>query len=174
MKITNTEQLLEFIEKSDKLSLKINLGGHLKPLWCPTFEAQWSKRSESISDSISETFASLDCHLRNLNSVSEVEGSSYGNPHILIGTKKAGETSNITPELIERLVIIMRGKWEDKWAEEKRQKQDWQIEKYGSDCFSGFLLPRPYEMKILVNDRLSRIKPPMNDEDLFGDGLGIP
>jgi hypothetical protein len=161
MKISDTSELLKFVETSDLLVLKIGMGQHEKAIWCPSFKAQYSHSTQAISDSIWETFAFVDCHFRNLNSVSDVE-SDYVASHIYIGTTKSIEQSNISPDFIEKLAKIMSDKWEKLWNRQKFEEMEYDIQyKYGSDCYYQHLFPSPHDMKSI-------------EGDLFAGGLGMP
>lgn len=161
MKISDTSEILKFVETSVLLVLKIGMGQHEKAIWCPSFKAQYSHNPQAISDSIWETFAFVDCHFRNLNSVSEVE-SDYVASHIYLGTTKSIEQSNITPDFIEKLAKIMSDKWEQEWNRQKLEKMEYDIQyKYGSDCYYGHLTPSPHDMKSI-------------EDDLFAGDLGMP
>lgn len=152
MKITDTNQILKVVDGSDNLFLKIGIGKNQKAIWCPSFKAQKSKDPQAISDSVCETFHDIDCHLRNLNSVSDVE-TEYATPHIYIGTAKSIEQSNITPEFIEKIAKKMSDKWALEWNRQRLIEMEQEIQyQYGSDCYYGHLIPRPTDMKKLVKD----------------------
>ena len=181
MRISNTNQILKFVKDSDNLVLKISMGKNEKVIWCPSFKAQNSHNPQEISDSIWETFAFVDCHLRNLNSVSDVV-SEYSTPHIYIGTTKSIESSNITPDFIEKIDKIITDAWKEFWNREKSKKMEYDIQyRYGSDCYFGHLLPTPKDMvKIVNSSSVSKRQKILNEIEIlekagvFGDDLGMP
>lgn len=181
MKISDTKQILKFVADSDNLVLKIGMGKNEKAIWCPSFKAQNSRNPQEISDSIWVTFAFVDCHLRNLNSVSDVV-SEYSTPHIYIGTTKSVESSNITPDFIEKIAKIMTDAWKEFWNREKSKKMEYDIQyRYGSDCYFGHLLPTPKDMEKIVNSSSVSKRQKILDEieilekdGVFYDDLGMP
>lgn len=175
MKIYDTSELLKFVETSDLLVLRISMGHHEKAIWCPSFKAQYSHNPQAISDSIWETFAFVDCHFRNLNSVSDVE-SDYVASHIYLGTTKSIEQSNITPDFIEKLAKIMSDKWEQSWNRQKMEKMEYDIQyKYGSDCYYGHLTPTPKDMEKTINSAsVSKELPILEEETCYAGDLGMP
>ena len=181
MKISDTNQILKFVKDSDYLVLKISMGKNEKAIWCPSFKAQKSHKPQEIFDSIWETFAFVDCHLRNLNSVLGIE-SEYSTPHIFIGTTKSIESSNITPDFIEKIADIITDAWKEVWDREKYEKIEHDIQyRYGSDCYFGHLLPTPKDMEKLVNSSsVSKRRKILDEieilekEGVFDDDLGMP
>lgn len=174
MKISNTREILKVVAKSEQLVLKIGMGKNEKAMWCPSFKAQNSHNTQAISDSIWETFAFVDCHLRTLNSVSDVE-SEYAMPHIYIGTTKSIEQSNITPDFIEKLVKLLSDKWEARWNTQKIEKMEYDIQyRYGSDCYFGHLSPTPKDMEKIINSSPVSKKQQILEDDLFDGDLGLP
>lgn len=175
MKTKNTDEIIDYISKSECLVLKIGMGVKNKSKWCPSFKAQNSHDPELISDSVCETFADVDCHFRNLNSVKEAGGDGYSQWHIYIGTTKSIDSSNITPEFVEKLSHTMVKKWADKWQQEKRDREDYEIEhRYGSDCAFGHLAPRPYDMTKRIHERKTIQVLDQIRDDLSEDDLGMP
>ena len=177
MKIYDTDEILKFVKDSGNLVLKIGMGKNEKAIWCPSFKAQNSRNPQEISDSIWETFAFVDCHLRNLNSVSDVVREYY-TPHIYIGTTKSIESSNITPDFIEKIAKIMTDAWEEFWNRGNYEKMEYDIQyRYGSDCYFGHLVPTPKDMEKIVNSSsVSNVSKTLKilENDLFGDGdLGM-
>lgn len=181
MKISDTNQILKFVDDSDNLVLKISMGKNEKSIWCPSFKAQNSHNPQEISDSIWETFAFVDCHLRNLNSVSDVR-NEYSTPHIRIGTTKSVESSNITPDFIEKIAKIITNAWKEFWDRQKYEKMEYDIQyRYGSDCYFGHLLPIPKYIEKTVNSSyVSKHKKILAEieilekDGVFGDDLGMP
>lgn len=180
MKISDTSEILKVVDNSEQLVLKIGMGNTEKAMWCPSFKAQNSHSTQAISDSIWETFAFVDCHLRNLNSVSRVE-SNYATPHIYIGTTKSIEKSNITPDFIQKLAKMLSNRWEKVWNEEKLAKIEYDIQyRYGSDCYFGHLSPTPKDMKKIINSSsVSKEQKILEtiaklEDDLFDNDLGCP
>lgn len=175
MKISDTDQILKFVEASDYLVLKISMGKNEKAIWCPSFNAQNSHNPQEISDSMWETFAFADCHLRNMNSVSDVGNEYTPQPHIYIGTTKSIEHSNITPDFIEKIAKIITDAWKEFWNREKLEKMEHDIQyRYGSDCYFGHLSPTPKDMKKIVNSSLVSKQQKILEKDLFIGNLGMP
>lgn len=174
MKISDTSEILKVVGNSDILVLKIGMGKNEKAKWCPSFKAQNSHNTQAISDSIWETFAFVDCHLRTLNSVSDVE-SEYATPHIYIGTTKSIEHSNITPDFIEKLVKLLSDKWEERWDTQKMEKIEYDIQyRYGSDCYFGHLSPTPKDMEKKINSSSVSKEQQILEDDLLDGDLGMP
>ena len=162
MLISDTSEIVKAVDDSGLLILKISMGKNEKVMWCPSFKAQKSHDPQAISDSICETFAYVDCHLRNLNSIQVIEDSKYTSPHIYIGTTKSIEQSNITPEFIDKLAKSMSENWTEFWNRQKMERMEYDIQyRYGSDCYFGHLTTK---LMIIIS---------MLENELFTD-IGMP